>query len=276
MLDQSLHTGNQRRGQAVGLVVWLLAFAGCPRVPINFGRDGEARTAAELLKRVDLNESTVVAVKGEARLVIETPRGKGSVGAFIAVATGSRIHLEQLDFFGRPQLVWTTDGTRFGLYDAPNGQFVQGPATPANLARLVPLVMSPEELSSVLLGKAPRLEATSPELNVDDAKGTYLVTLKRGGAQQRLTIRPPLERVEASSRSGSGAYDLEFGDVGTWGAVTFPRHVTLTAAAAHTRVELTWKDLALNEPPEESLFEVSAPEGIPVVDVDAEGHLVGP
>jgi hypothetical protein len=40
-------------------------------------------------------------------------------------------------------------------------------------------------------------------------------------------------------------------------------------------VELTWKDVTLNEAPDLSMFELEAPEGVPVVELDAQGKPLG-
>lgn len=252
-----------------------LLLAGCPRPVVNFGVDGEAHSAAELLKRVELAESAVTSLKGEARLGVNSPQGKGSVTLFAAVAHPGLMHLEQLDFFGKPQGVLVSDGTRFGLYDAQANTYFTGPASPQNLGRFLPVVMPPAELVAVLLGRAPRLQAESPELGFDASKGVYTLTLAHGEAVQRLEVKPPEERVLKSTVVGLRAYDLLFSELEVRGALTFPRRVRLEAASAKTTVELTWKDVTLNEAPDPTMFELEAPEGVPVVELDAQGKPLG-
>jgi hypothetical protein len=244
---------------------------GCPRGPINFGKDGEARTAEELLKRVAQAESQVVTIKGDGNLFVDSPQGKGSVALFVAVSHPAYIHIEQLDFFNRPQGVLVTDGKSFGLYDAKEGKYYRGPASPANLARFLPVVLPPEELAALMLGRAPRLPPDDAELSVDDKLGVYVLTLKKGGVTQTLHVQPPSNRVVKSTVTGIAAYDVEFSDIADYGALTLPKHAKLTAASAKTTVELSWKDLAVNEPPDLTLFDLSPPEDIPVIDVDAQG-----
>jgi dihydroorotase-like cyclic amidohydrolase len=77
--------------------------------------------------------------------------------------------------------------------------------------------------------------------------------------------------VVKSTVTGLAAYDVEFSDIADYGALTLPKHAKLTAASAQTIVELTWKDLAVNEPPDLTLFDLAPPEDIPVVEVDAQG-----
>ncbi len=250
-----------------------LALAGCPRRPVDFGKDGEPRTAEELLARVAWAEKQVFSVKGEAKLTVESPQGKGVVGLFAAVTHPALIHLEQLDFFGRPQGVLVTDGDRFSLFLAQDGRALQGPATPANLGRFLPLVMPPAELAAVLLGRAPRITADALEFRFDDALGVFVATLQRGEVRQTLHVQPPSYRVVKSTAENLNAYDLTFGDLAVMGEATMPRHLTLDARGAKTALELTWKDVAVNEAPDLSLFDLEPPEGVPVDEVDARGAV---
>ncbi len=244
----------------------------CPRPALHFGPDGEAKSPAELLKRVALAEASVQGVKGDGRLGLESPEGKGSVTLFTAVQAPSSLHLEQLDFFGRPQGVLTTDGRDFGLFDATEGKFYRGPATGPNLARFLPIVMPPAELAALLLGQVPRLPEEGATMRVDPEARVYVVTLRRGGVTQVLHIDPPSSRVVKSTVTGAAAYDLEAGDVITVGGVTFPKHLVLTVPTRKVRLELEWKEFTLNEAPDANLFDFSAPENVPVIEVDAAGQ----
>jgi len=260
-----------QRCAAALLPLLVLGLAGCPRVPLDFGKGGEARTPEELLKRIAQAEAQVVAIKGDGKLFVDAPQGKGSVALFVAVSHPALIHIEQLDFFNRPQGVLVTDGAQFGLYDAKDGKYYRGPASPQNLGRFLPVVLPPAELAALMLGRAPRLPPESSDLSFDDQRGVYVLTLKRGGATQTLHVKPPSNRVVKSTVTGLAAYDVEFSDITDYGALTLPRRALLSAPSAKTTVELTWKDITVNEPPDLTLFDLSPPEDIPVVEVDAQG-----
>ncbi len=253
------------------LLVLMGCFAACPPARVDFGRDGEPRTADELLKRIELAETSVLTLTGEGKLFVDSPQGKGAVSIFTQVSHPSLVHLEQLDFFGKPQGVLTTDGERFGLYDAQSAKYFQGPATPTNLGRFLPVVMPVTELTSLLLGRVPRIHPDATQLRFDPASGLFTLTLTRGSVVQTLSVSPPSYRVVKSAVVGLAAYGLEFGDLSTVGPVVFPRHVALDAAGVKTRVEITWKDVTLNQAPDLTLFELTGPEGVPVVDLDAAG-----
>ena len=245
---------------------------GCPKRPIDFGKDGEPRDAADLLMRVRMAELSISSVKGEAKLKASSERGSGTAGLFVAVlepadgAPGPLLRLEALDFFGRPQAQLISDGQRFGLYDAQAGKYFQGPASAANLSRVLPVTMPPAELAALLLGRVPRV-SDEPQMTFDAERGVFVVTLGR----QTVEIEPPSYRVVKSAVPGS--YAVEMSDVQATAGTTFPWRSALEASG--TRMELAWKDVELNVPPEDSMFDMAPPEGVPVVEVDPYGNEVG-
>src|SRR3954471_18926009 len=87
-----------------------LLLCACP-TRVDFGKSGEPTSAEDLLKRVTVAESAVVSVKGEAKLRVDSPQLKGVVTLFAAVTHPAYVHLESLDFFGKPQGVLVSDGT---------------------------------------------------------------------------------------------------------------------------------------------------------------------
>lgn len=258
------------------LISSLLVLTACPKRIADFGKDGEPKTPQELLRRIEVAESQIFSLKGDAKLIVDAPQGKGAVSLFAAVTHPALIHLEQLDFFGRPQGVLVTDGTRFGLYLQQEGKYYRGPASPVNLSRFLPLVMPPAELAAVMLGRAPRIPPDSLQMRFDDKLQLLVLVLTRGKVRQTLHVQPPSYRVVKSTAENLDAYDLAFADLVTEGGVTLPRHASLDARSARTSVELVWKDVAINEAPDLSLFDFEPPEGIPVVEVDANGFPIQP
>ncbi|MBL8915709.1 MAG: DUF4292 domain-containing protein [Archangium sp.] len=270
--------------QRFALLILPVAFLlGCPPRRVDFGKDGAPTSAKDLLARVNFAESQVFSLKGDGRLGVDSPQGKGSVTLFAAVQHPAFIHIEQLDFFGKPQGVFVTDGERFGLYMAQEGKFFRGPATAANLSRFLPIVMPPSELASVMLGRAPRIPIRSAdqsagavdelEMRFDDSLQLFVLTITRGKVRQILHVQPPSYRVVKSRAENLNAYELDFSDITTIepSGVTVPKTAALDARLAKTKVELVWKEMAVNEAPDMTLFDLAPPEGIPVVEVDANG-----
>jgi hypothetical protein len=254
------------------LLLSLGLLTGCPK-RIDFGPQGQLTDPAVLLKRVEAVENQVFAVRGEAKLRADTPQGKGVVPLFAAVSHPSLLHLEALDFFGRPQSVLITDGQTFGLYQAQESKYYRGPASARNVSRFLPIALPPQELTALLLGRAPRIPAEKQELVFDEKEGAYLLTLSRASAVQKLWIDTRLHRVLRSEVRGVNAYDLRFESIDEVKGVTYPRKVELKAESSSTFLELTYKDIELNQAPDLTLFEQAPPANVPVVEVDANGEL---
>lgn len=257
------------------LRLWLLAalvLTGCPKKPLDFGPQGEPRSALDLVRRLSFAEAQVLSLKGEAKLKITSTNGSGSAGLFVAVTHPSLIHLEVLDFFGRPQAVLTTDGAIFKLYDAQASKFITGPASPANMAKVVPIVMPPHELAALLLGRVPRIETADTSMRFIDATGRFELTLKGQGIEQIVEVEPPSYRAVSSRFTGVDAYALQFDDVqASPSGAAYPHRAKLSKTSVGTELELKFTDVELNPPADLTLFELEAPPNVPIVPVDAQG-----
>lgn len=249
-----------------------LLLTGCPKRPLDFGPEGEPRSAAELLKRIAVAENQVVSMKGDAKLRVESPGQNGTVTLFVAVTHPAFVRLEALGFFNQPQAVLVSDGEKFGMYDAQTQRYYRGPATAANMGRFLPVVLPPNELAALMLGRCPRIPADDGEFTFDAEQGVYLLTLKRGSVVQTLSVQPPSYRVVKSEVTGMQAYNSRFEDIEDVGPATYPRRVVLDVPAQKIRVELNYKAVAVNEAPDLTLFEMNAPANVPMIDVDAQGR----
>jgi hypothetical protein len=154
--------------------------------------------------------------------------------------------------------------------------YYQGPASPENVSRFLPVVLPSEELVAVMLGQVPFIPAERKTLELDRGEGVYVLTLLRGQVTQRLQVHTKYHRVVRSEVRGVPGYDLSFDDFQEQGAVVFPKEVKLTAEVAETELRLRYSDVTLNASPDLTLYELTPPEGARVVQVDARGREVGP
>src|SRR5439155_3838172 len=84
-------------------------------------------------------------------------------------------------------------GREFALLDLQHHVFHSGPACPANVARLIPIPLLPEEIAAILLGDAPLGEgARASEVSWDGKRQADLLAVERpataGAAATRLWI----------------------------------------------------------------------------------------
>lgn len=254
------------------LLVALLGLFGCPARRIDFGPRGEIEDPAALLELIKEAESKVVTLTGESKIRVDTPEARGAFSMFTAVSRPSLVHLEPLDFFGKPQAVLVVHSDQFGLYDAQQNLYYRGPASPQNVSRFLPIALPAPELTLILLGAAPRIPHERAELRSDDGCACYILALHRGEATQTLQVHPRSFRVLRSEIRGVSAYDLQFEDIAEYGMVSFPRRVRLRSDAADVDLDLRYTEVTLNQAPDLTMFDLEPPEGVPVVEVEASGR----
>jgi hypothetical protein len=260
--------------RALGLTILFLfsiLLSGCPK-RIDFGPGGEVRTAEELLKAIDAVEAQVVSVQGEAKLKADSPQTKGVVTLFAAVTQPGFVHLESLNFFGKPEGILISDGREFGLFQVEQGTYHRGPASAQNLAQFVPVPLHPLELAALLLGRSIRIAPEQAELSIDESAGSYLLVLRKGPVTQKLWVHPSEHRVLKSEVTGARAYDYAFDKLETKAGVSLPMRVTMSVPSQSLVLELTYKDVEVNKTLEQGMFDLSPPPNAKVIEVDAEGN----
>ena len=257
--------------RAAAAIFLVLLCSACPK-RLEFGPEGRIEDAPTLYQHVRERQAQVVNLEGDAKLRVESPQGSGTLGTFLAITRPGLIHLETYDFFNRPVASLVSDGARFGVYQAQGNTYFQGPSSPENVSRFLPIVLPSEELVAVMLGQVPLLPPETMTLALDEKERVYVLTLVRGAAKQTLRVDPRHLRVVKSEVRGVPGYDLAFEDFKQRGELLFPGKVILTASQADTRLELRYTEITLNGRPDLTLYELTPPEGAKVVEVDAQGR----
>jgi hypothetical protein len=258
-----------RREGALALAVAAAACA--PRLP----PPDLSLDPAVLLAQVRAAQADVARVQGEARIHVSSRELSGSATHFLAAEKPDRLHVEALDFFGNPVLVLVAEGGRFALLDVRAKVFYRGAATPANLARLLPVRLSAGDLVTILCGSAP----LSPGAPVEAVPGRGIVRLAlgEGGVRQELevgagaAVRSSRVRAEGGGRL-PGVTDVDFAFDDPDGG-RFPTEVRLSSEDPRVRLELAWREVHPNAPVDAALFRLAPPRGVRVVDL-AKGETV--
>lgn len=168
-----------------------------------------------------------------------------------------------------------SDGETFAMHRRDTNQYFSGPATPQNIARLLPVDLSARDLSRVMLGGAPwdRFDASGgePQVEWDAKKGVYRyhVAMSDGGTlsmRVRHTDFAVLE-VEQTGASGDTEYRYKTDDWQKVGKVALPawrrfvwpdRDLDFSLDVGETQVDVELPEL---------LFELAPPPGSEVVPV---------
>jgi hypothetical protein len=248
----------------------LLALAACHprRPPPDLSLD-----PAALLAEVKAAQDRVVSVQGRARVGLDGPGGAGGGEQFLAAERPGRLRVEAHDFFGNVVAVLVVEDGRLALFDARQGIFQRGAATPANLARLVPVPLPAEALVTLLCGSAPLLDGAAVAAEPGD--GLVLLTLRQGDLVQRLEVGPGAvllaSRVRRLTSAGEvpAGLDAEFSVHRTRAGQRLPTDLSARSTEAGVALTLHWRDLEVNGPVDPALFRLSPPAGARVVDLDS-------
>ncbi|HUM12376.1 MAG TPA: DUF4292 domain-containing protein [Myxococcaceae bacterium] len=217
--------------------------------------------ATALLAEVDAVDAQVARLQSQAKARVDAGGKKGNVQLFVAVAAPASVHLEVLDFFGKPSGILISDGKRFVMFASDAGVWQRGAASAENVARVLPISLPPEQLVSMFLGRSPRLPDPAPTLAVDPEQNLFRVTLRAGGRTQQLWVDPTRKRVVRSQVDGPGGYALTFDGFEDVRGTAFPRSISF---AGQGSVALQYTDLRLGEQPDAALFTPEPPPGVPV------------
>lgn len=260
---QRRSAGRALRGAMLALAA--LALAGCPprAPPPDLSLD-----PAQLLAQVRSAQDRVRSVRGDVRVRVETQRGSGTVSGFAAAKKPDRVLVHTFDFFGNTASALATAGGELSLYDARERVVYRGAATAENLARLVPIPLSPSDLATLLCGSAPLLEGEP--VRADPGRGWVELEIAAGQARQVLRVGPGAAVLSSSLSvpgGGTGAYDVAFGERDTSDAKRFPGEVTVSAREPRAKVRLTWTEVEPGAALADTIFAPTVPRGARVVDL---------
>jgi len=261
-----------------GLTAALLLAAGCMRMP----PPGLPADAAGLLAAVEKAQARVMRVEGNARLGVEGPGG-GSADALVAAERPNRLRVELLDFFGAPAALLVVAEGRFLFFDARQGTWTRGEATPGNVGRLLPLALPVEEAVELLCGAVPLVNGAALEATPGD--GVMKLTLAEEGGtgrQQWLGVGAGaavewsrLLRPLAGGRVEPAGPAIRLSAFTDRGAVRFPGQLRVERAPSPA-VTVAWRgEPVLDGPARPEAFSLAPPPGARVVDL-APGAAASP
>lgn len=248
----------------------LLLLAGCPRPGVKNPDTRPLPAPEEARRLVEATSQTRTSLRALGRVTYFGEQGRVRLGFVEVVERPGRFRFETLSPLEQPIDVMTSDGERLSLLR--EGKLHEGPATPENVARLLPLPLRPHEIVDILLGGMPL--ASSFELDrlewADEPEDHWRMWLKNATGERGEVIIDPARRVvvRATVLRPDGKPRLvvhfdDFEDVG--GKGPFPREVRIEVPDGSLEVTLKLKEVELDVPLDASLFRLAPPPGVPVV-----------
>jgi hypothetical protein len=270
----------------VGLLGVALLMSGCPGPPCPAYPHTDPARALEVHGRT---RAHVRSVRAEARV---DQRGKGGRirgTVFMFVERPDRVRFDAMTQFG-PAAILTSDGDRFALTDMRENRYLVGPTCPANIARLLGIPLSGEQVTRLLLGDTPRIPADSESITCTGG-GTYVITLRGpDGRHQEIELavreedrdRPPdqqhlrLRRSQVRGPDGRTEWKVEFSrhavvdDPRSDYGVAMPHEIHFVHPDHGADVLVRFRSLDLNVDPPPGAFQQDPPPGLPIERVSCE------
>jgi hypothetical protein len=136
-------------------------------------------TADAALARMKEQNACVNGVQGTAKVDTLSPRGRIRGDVHIMAVNADRVRFDVVSPFGATIYTLTSDGERFQMLDVKEKQFLHGPASPCNLARMTQVPVPGHALVSLLRGEAPVLVHQPPDAAIEwSSDGYYVVSIK--------------------------------------------------------------------------------------------------
>jgi hypothetical protein len=166
-------------------------------------------------------------------------------------------------------------GKEFALLDLQNHVFHKGPACPANVARLIPIPLLPQEIAAILLGDVPLGEgAHGTEVAWDGKKQADVLAVERSAAgaaatQLWITMKKTASgydilAVEGQSPGATARWRVSYEDLRKADGFTLPDLIRFAepGKSFDDGVEIKVRErLGLNRPLKDEQFTLTAPPG---------------
>jgi outer membrane lipoprotein-sorting protein len=181
------------------LVAFLVAFAAC-RPPPPHGQDLTPLPSPEkALQMVQAEGRARRSMRAEGRVTYFGDSGRVRLKTVLVVERPGRFRVETISPLEQPIDVMASDGERVWLLS--NGKLSEGPATPENIARLLPVPLRADELVDTMLGGVPTSERFLPkDLRWTEDHARWVLSMDgQSGETAELAIDPDKLRVESAT-----------------------------------------------------------------------------
>ena len=149
--------------------------------------------AASALGRMKETYACVNGVQGQAKIDSLSPKGRVRGEVVLLAVNPERVRFDVATPFGVMIYTLASNGKLFHLLDTKEKQFLHGPASACNLARLTQVPVPGHALVSLLRGEAPVLVHQPPQASLVWKDGAYDVLIESANAATesiRLAVHP--------------------------------------------------------------------------------------
>ncbi|MBI2883659.1 MAG: DUF4292 domain-containing protein [Candidatus Methylomirabilis oxyfera] len=222
----------------------------------------------EIFRSLQERETTVTGLQAVLDLTVRRAGTLEHRQEVVAIERPDLIRLESIGWGGFTSLVIVSDGRRLVAHALLQNLFVEGSATPENVARVTGFRIAPAHLVRLLLGLPPlAIQLEKAELYGPDHDGAYVLRAQESPFTQRLWLSDgdlSLLRGELYDRT---SLRLRF----RYTPAAHGSHtLVLEEPAGRTAVEVSYRSYTLNPELPRELFHIPQPsQGAQVMNLDA-------
>jgi len=258
----------------LGLALALVAM-GCAGT-VHSVRTYPAPGAEELMAALKARQGAVRGINAETRATswLGGERVRGTVQ--MLATRGGQLRFEAEVALQGTVAALAVSAGQFTFIDYQKHVFRQGPACPANVARLIRIPLAPMAVAAILLGDAPVQDATKVVgVDWDSARAADVLVLDDpSGARFWLSMRRPNPAVaawdvvflEGAASATTQRWHVSYDDFAREGAMALPRLVRFAEPGKgfDDGVEIRIRDRQINGTFVENAFVLQKPAGYPV------------
>lgn len=249
------------------LLLALLGAAGCRTLPP--APPAPLLSADQILARLKENQGNLTTFRARGRLTLISPQQNATGTALVTGRLPETLRVELKDPLGRSQLAFFSDGRQVEILLPQERKLLQGPATPANLASLVPPVMTLAQAVRLLAGELPLSPGPPSRWHSEAGEKLYVLEWldQRGRLQERLWVgaedfRP--RKVEWFGPDGQLAFAAEMAGHQGPGAGR-PQNLKVKTNSPAMEIRVAYRDFTVNPSLGVLDFKLARPPGVTVL-----------
>ena len=239
--------------------------AGCRPAPIRAIDVGPLPSAEAALQTLRQNGALRRTIRAEGRVTYYGDQGRVRVRLEVVARRADQFRVATISPFEQPIDVMACDGRDLWLLS--KGELKMGPATPSNVARLLPLPLAPSEIVDTMMGGVPTGQGFTAESLTRASDEQWILTLARDGAEEHIVLTVDPARwvvVRAVIERPAGqpyvqAVFEDFMDLEEGGY--YPEKIHMTMPGRDVDVRLKLKRPEFNATIDDGLFRMTAPPG---------------
>lgn len=248
------------------ITVLLLSMLACGCAGKSVSGSGMPPQSLEIISRTLHEGDRIVAT---AQIDLMTVQGHYPVRAALILQKPSYLRLEMLPVIGTPDFFLTATPDDMRIFIPSQGAFYSGKPSAGNLARFLPGALNIEDMVMILSCTHPPLAGKNVSYASYEEAGLRRVDMKAPmGPSQTVWMEKNgrMVRLIRHGPDGSEIYSVQYEHYAP--GSLFAEKITIQWADNVTSITVRYSDLKVEKATDLSIFELPAPVGIKIIQLD--------